>query len=683
MAASQTDRQIETYRTRIDILEQALLDSAGAFFNINITKNLIPGVVMQKIGDVEYSVNEFLGLPQDVSYDRFIDCWSDMTTDEHKREYLAFFDRAALEQSFAQGDAHLSHRYWVKSAPGTPMLAEQHITMYRDDATGDLLALSYVIDRTQSNEMETALRVAENASRAKTTFLSNMSHDIRTPMNAIIGFTSLAAAHTDDPHLLEDYLKKIMTSSNHLLSLINDVLDMSRIESGRVSIEEKPNNLPTIMHDLRNILQADVHSKRLKFLIDTVDVVDENVVCDKLRLNQILINCMSNAVKFTQPGGTVGIKIVQHPTPERPGWASFDFIISDTGIGMSKDFIEHIFEPFARERTSTVSGIPGTGLGMAITKNIVDMMGGKIVVESDPDVGTEIKVSLDFKTCGETPHRSIAIEQLSGFRALVADDSMDACVSVCRMLEAIGMNPEWTMSGTEAVYKAKYAYEGGRPYRAFVIDWLMPDMNGVEAVRRIRAEIGNDTPIIILTAYDWTEIETEARAAGVTAFLAKPLFMSDLYETLSSAVGEVVPVTGDAMLNLSPFAAANDSKTALVVEDNDLNREIVAAILKGRGIAVEEAENGAAGVEMVRTSEPGYYDLVLMDIQMPVMNGLDAAQAIRALGRPDTDTLPIIAVSANAFDEDKARSLAAGMNGHISKPFEKEMLDDLFEKYLS
>ncbi len=683
MSASQIDKQIETYRTRIGILEEALLDSAGAYFDINITQNVIPGTVTQKIAGVTYDANERAGLPKDVAFDRFINHWADMTAEECREDYLAFFDRASLERNFDEGNTHLTHRYWVKGAQGTPVLAEQHVIMFRDEANDDLLAFSYVMDRTQTKEMETALRVAENANRAKTTFLSNMSHDIRTPMNAIIGFTSLAAAHTDDPHLLEDYLKKIMTSSNHLLSLINDVLDMSRIESGRISIEEKPNHLPTIMHDLRNILQADVHSKRLKFLIDTVDVVDENVICDKLRLNQILINCMSNAVKFTQPGGTVGIKIVQHPTPERAGWASFDFIISDTGIGMSKDFLEHMFEPFARERTSTVSGIPGTGLGMAITKNIVDMMGGKIVVESEAGVGTEIKVSLDFKTCGETPHRSIAIEKLCGFRALVADDSMDACVSVCRMLEAIGMNPEWTMSGTEAVYKAKYAHEGGRPYRAFVIDWLMPDMNGVEAVRRIRAEIGNDTPIIILTAYDWTEIEAEARAAGVTAFLAKPLFMSDLYETLSSAVGEAVPLSSDAMLNLSPFAAASDSKTALIVEDNDLNREIVAAILKGRGIAVEEAENGAAGVEMVRTSEPGYYDLVLMDIQMPVMDGLDAAQAIRALGRPDTDELPIIAVSANAFEEDRARSLAAGMNGHISKPFEKEMLDDLFEKYLS
>ncbi len=683
MSASQTDQQVETYRKRIGILEDALLDSAGAYFDINVTQNVIPGTVTQKVAGVTFNANERAGLPENVAYDRFINHCADMVAKDCRADYLAFFDRASLKRNFDEGNTHLVHRYWVKAAHATPMLAEQHITLYRDDASEDLLAFSYVMDRTQTKEMETALRVAENANRAKTTFLSNMSHDIRTPMNAIIGFTSLAAAHTDDPQLLEDYLKKIMTSSNHLLSLINDVLDMSRIESGRISIEEKPNNLPTIMHDLRNILQADVHSKRLKFLIDTVDVVDENVICDKLRLNQILINCMSNAVKFTQPGGTVGIKIVQHPTPERAGWASFDFIISDTGIGMSKDFLEHMFEPFARERTSTVSGIPGTGLGMAITKNIVDMMGGKIAVESEAGVGTEIKVSLDFKTCGETPHRSIAIEQLCGFRALVADDSMDACVSVCRMLEAIGMNPEWTMSGTEAVYKAKYAHEGGRPYRAFVIDWLMPDMNGVEAVRRIRAEIGNDTPIIILTAYDWTEIETEARAAGVTAFLAKPLFMSDLYETLSSAVGEVVPPSGAAALNLSPFASTNDGKTALIVEDNDLNREIVAAILKGRGIAVEEAENGAAGVEMVRTSEPGYYDLVLMDIQMPVMNGLDAAQAIRALGRPDTDELPIIAVSANAFEEDRARSLAAGMNGHISKPFEKEMLDDLFEKYLS
>ena len=389
--------------------------------------------------------------------------------------------------------------------------------------------------REASQEVREALIVAEHANQAKTNFLNNMSHDIRTPMNAIIGFTSLAATHLEDKKLLEDYLKKIMTSSNHLLSLINDVLDMSRIESGRVKIEEKECHLPTVMHDLRNILQADVNAKRLNFLIDTVEVRNEDIICDKLRLNQVILNCMSNAIKFTMPGGTVGIKIIQKGAPTPDGFLNFDFIISDTGIGMSEEFAKHIFEPFTREESSTVSGIPGTGLGMAITKNIVDMMGGSISVKSKQGEGTEFCISFKFKI-GKNSHKVTTIKNLEGLRALVADDNMDTCASVTRMLEIIGMNPEWTMSGKEAVYKAKFAHDGGKPYKAFIIDWLMPDMNGVEVVRRIRGVIGDDTPIIILTAYDWSEIETEARQAGVTAFCAKPLFLSDLYEVLNDAI---------------------------------------------------------------------------------------------------------------------------------------------------
>ena len=292
-----------------------------------------------------------------------------------------------------------------------------------------------------------------------------------------------------------------------------------------MKIEENPNSLSVIMHDLRNILQADINAKRLNFLIDTVDVVNERIICDKLRLNQVLINCASNAIKFTAPGGTVGIKVIQKGSADENGYAAFNFIISDTGIGMSQDFADHIFEPFSREETSTVSGIPGTGLGMAITKNIVDLMGGRISVKSEPGKGSEFTVVLRFRICGES-EKSADLKILKGLRALVADDNMDTCTSVCRMLERIGLEPEWTLSGKEAVYRTKYAYEGGKSFNIFMIDWLMPDMNGVEVVRRIRNEIGDETPIIILSAYDWSEIEEEAIEAGVTAFCSKPIFQS-------------------------------------------------------------------------------------------------------------------------------------------------------------
>ena len=530
--------------------------------------------------------------------------------------------------------------------------------------------------REAAKEVREALIVAEHANQAKTNFLNNMSHDIRTPMNAIIGFTSLAATHLDNKKLLEDYLKKIMTSSNHLLSLINDVLDMSRIESGRIKIEEQESHLSTVMHDLRNILQADVNAKRLNFLIDTVEVVNEDIVCDKLRLNQVLLNCMSNAIKFTMPGGTVGIRIMQKGAPDLDGFARYEFVVSDTGIGMSKEFASHIFEPFTREESSTVNGIPGTGLGMAITKNIVDMMGGNISVKSKKGEGTEFTISFRFKV-GENSHKVTTIKNLEGLRALVADDNMDTCASVTRMLEVIGMNPEWTMSGKEAVYKAKFAYEGGKPYKAFIIDWLMPDMNGVEVVCQIRNVIGEDTPIIILTAYDWTEIEEEARKAGVTAFCAKPLFLSDLYEVLNASV-EVESVPYNEVKRNTHFEGGR----ILLVEVNDLNREIAVTILSDIGIQVEEAENGKVAVEMIRSSVPGYYGIVLMDIQMPVMDGYEATRLIRSLDRPDIDSLPIIAVSANAFEEDIMKSKEAGMNEHIAKPFNREKLEEVISRYM-
>ena len=541
-----------------------------------------------------------------------------------------------------------------------------------------VVTVLFLLKRAKDAERQAriALQTAEHASKAKTTFLNSMSHDIRTPMNAIIGFTSLAAVHLDDKRLLENYLKKIMTSSNHLLSLINDVLDMSRIESGRIKIEENECNLPTVMHDLRNILQSDVKAKHLNFLFDTLDVRDDEVLCDKLRLSQIILNCMSNAIKFTKPGGTVGIKIVQRESTQE-GYALYDFIISDTGIGMSEDFQKHVFEPFTREETSTVSGIQGTGLGMSITKNIVDMMGGTISVKSVQGRGTEFTISLCLKICHKQKKITV-IRSLKGMRALVADDNMDSCVSVCRLLEKVGMSAEWTMSGMEAVYKAKFAHEDGKSYKAFIIDWLMPDMNGIEVVRSIRGVIGNDTPIIILTAYDWSEIEQEAREAGVTAFCAKPLFLSDLYEVLNNHIEseqkEPEPVKG----------AKEDFSNAriLLVEDNDLNREIGRAMLQGFNVHVEEAENGRVAVDMVATSQPNYYDLVLMDIQMPVMNGYDAAREILALQRDDVKNLPIVAVSANAFKEDMDKSIEAGMVAHLSKPFTKQMLEEILHKYL-
>lgn len=507
-----------------------------------------------------------------------------------------------------------------------------------------------------------ALVAAEHSSRAKTTFLNNMSHDIRTPMNAIIGFTSLAAAHIDSPEQVSAYLRKIQTSSNHLLSLINDVLDMSRIESGKMKIEESEANLANIMHDLKTIVQSDVSAKQLDFFVDTVDITNENIICDKLRLNQVLLNLLSNAVKFTNPGGYVSICIKQkHTAPA--GYADYEFRVKDSGIGMAPEFIEHVFEAFERERNSTVGGTQGTGLGMAITKNIVDLMGGSIDVSSELGKGTEFTVTLRFRI-GETPVKNEPIPQLEGLRALVVDDNLQTCTSVAKMLLRIGMRADWTLSGKEAVYKADFAYEEGDEYYAYIIDWLMPDMNGIECVRRIRSIIGDSKPIIILTAYDWSDIEQEARDAGVTAFCSKPLFMSDLRELLEEPLlakeNEVEPAA------LPHF----EGKRALLVEDNELNREIAVTILEGTGFAVDEALNGAEAVQKAQGAANNPYDLILMDIQMPVMDGYEATRIIRQFEAPSNCHTPIFAMTANTFAEDRQKALDAGMDGHIPKPIE-------------
>ena len=427
-----------------------------------------------------------------------------------------------------------------------------------------------------------------------------------------------------------------------------------------MKIEEKPLHLPDLMHDIRTIIQPNIASKQLDFLIDMIDVKDEDIIADKLRLNQILLNILNNGIKFNKTGGTVSLRIKQ--TKQAPyGYANYQFIIRDTGIGMSEEFREHIFEAFTREETSTVSGVQGTGLGMAITKNIVDMMGGTITVNSEEGKGSEFIVSLTFKISGD-PVVYEKIEQLQGLRALVADDDTDTCLNISNMLTEIGMRPEWTVSGKEAVIRAKQAVEIGDEFSAYIIDWLMPDMNGIETVRRIRRVIGNDKPIIILTAYDWTDIEAEAREAGVTAFCEKPLFMSELRDILSRPFR----VSGENYKKEQEIQF--EGKKILLVEDNALNQEIAVTILEEAGFVVEVAEDGTIAVEKMKQAVPGQYDLILMDIQMPKMDGYEATRQIRVLDKPYAAQIPIVAMTANAFEEDKEKAFESGMNGHLAKP---------------
>ena len=515
----------------------------------------------------------------------------------------------------------------------------------------------------QNRKLEIALRHEGAANRAKREFLFNMSHDIRTPMNAIIGFTSLAATHIDNREQVLDYLKKISTSSQHLLSLINDVLDMSRIESGKVKIEEKAVHLPDLVHDVRSIIQPNVAAKRLSLFIDTMDIEDEDIITDPLRLNQILLNILSNAIKFTPTGGMISIRIAQKNGAPK-GCVCYEFRIKDNGIGMSEEFQKHIFEEFSREESSTVSGIQGTGLGMSITKNIVDLMGGTIALTSEPGKGSEFIVTLCFTRSGQKAEPK-QLPQLEGLRALVADDDTNTCLNVSTMLSKIGMRPEWTISGKEAVIRTKYAVEQGDEFSVYIIDWLIPDMNGIEIVRQIRKVIGNRCPIIILTAYDWADIEDEARAAGVTAFCEKPLFLSELRRVLAEPF-RAEPASKPAQ----PTAADLKGKKLLLVEDNELNREIALEILKEAGFVVDTAEDGAVAVQKIKQATPGQYDLILMDIQMPNLDGYEATRQIRALPDAEKANIPIFAMTANAFEEDRQNALEAGMNGHIAKPLD-------------
>ena len=532
-------------------------------------------------------------------------------------------------------------------------------------------------EQEQKRALQEALAAAQQANKAKSTFLNSMSHDIRTPMNAIIGFTALAQTHIDDQPLVQDYLGKISTSSTHLLSLINDILDMSRIESGTVKLDEKPVHIPDLLHDLRTMIQGLVNAKNQNLFIDTQDVRHEDVICDKLRLNQVLINIVGNAVKFTQNGGDVIIRLVEKPCSVKHH-ATFEFSVKDNGIGMSEEFLEHIFDTFSREYSATVSGIQGTGLGMAITKNIGEMMGGQIEVQSEEGRGSIFTVTLDLRLANE-PVTCEPIPQLLGARVLVVDDDLNTCRSVSKMLRDIQMRPDWTASGREAVIRAQDAAEMKDEYKVYIIDYLMPDMNGIETVRRIRKVISDDVPIIVLTAYDWEDLEEEARAAGVTAFVSKPIFMSELRAVLTRPAGQ-----GEAADAEGEPAVTYDysGKHVLLAEDNELNREIACAILGETGMTIDTVNDGDEAVAAIAEAPAGTYDLVLMDVQMPKMDGYTATREIRTLDDNAKANVPIVAMTANAFEEDRRTAFQAGMNGHIIKPISIEaiakVLDDVF-----
>ena len=534
-------------------------------------------------------------------------------------------------------------------------------------------ALALVLVSANNNMLakDRAREVAERANQAKSKFLSSMSHDIRTPMNAIIGMTAIAEAHVQDQTKVCDCLKKISAASGHLLGLVNDVLDMSKIESGKLNLNLEPMLLPEVMENLLDIVQPQLKSKRHRFDVVIQSVGHERVMCDVMRLNQVLLNLLSNAIKFTPMGGEITVEVSESLSEKGKGYGRYTFVVKDTGLGMKPEFIKEIFSAFSRSNDSRVDKIEGTGLGMAITKHIVDMMGGTIEVESQEGRGSTFTVRLDLEIASQEE-----IGRLPSWNLLLVDD--DACLreSAAAMLKSMGLKAEVCASGQEAVESVVERHQTGRDYQVVLLDWQMPGLNGVETARKIRERVGSQTPILVISAYDWCEIEQEARAAGVNGFLSKPLFKSTLYNGLKK-LNEAEQTTREEDSPIAEFSG----RRILLAEDNELNFEIARELLNMHGIEIDHAADGRECVERFAQSPSGYYDAILMDIQMPVMDGYQAAMKIRALERSDAK-LPIVAMTANAFSGDIAAVMAAGMNAHISKPVDFDRLRQILGQYL-
>lgn len=527
----------------------------------------------------------------------------------------------------------------------------------------------------QRQALQSALEGARAASAAKTQFLSNMSHDIRTPMNAIIGMTAIASAHLDDRERVVECLKKISRSSQHLLSLINDILDMSKIESGKLSLREEPFNFAQLVSETAELVLPQAKAGQIELNVCLGTLQQETVVGDALRLRQVYLNVLSNAVKYTRPGGSIQVEVWEE-TGSRGGRRNFFFRCADTGIGMSPEFLDHLFQPFERAQDPVSRTINGTGLGMAITKNIVDLMSGEIQVESEMGKGSIFTVMLPLAL--QDAQQEEIPEEWMGVHSLIVDDDQQTCENAAELLQDMGLRTEFVTRGRAAVTRVVQAQGTPDPFMLVIIDWKMPEMDGVETARRIRREVGPEIPVIILTAYDWSEIESEAREAGVTAFLSKPFYRSRVCYLLQELSGERKPGESAPLAPVRDFTGCR----VLLVEDNDLNREIARTLMEELSVTVEEAHDGEEAVEKVSASQDGYYDLIFMDVQMPVLDGYGATRAIRALGRVDAESVPIIAMTANAFEEDVRLALRSGMNAHFSKPIEVDQLKMLLNQYL-
>ncbi len=537
-----------------------------------------------------------------------------------------------------------------------------------------IFLLYYRVSKQQLLELENARKDAVKANKAKSEFLSSMSHDIRTPMNGIVGMTAIAMANIDNPERVKDCLAKITLSSRHLLGLINDVLDMSKIESGKLTLNMNQISLRETMDSIVNIVQPQVKERQQHFDIFIQKVITEEVHCDSVRLNQILINLLSNALKFTPEGGRINVYLRQEPSPVGEDYVRCHFRVKDNGVGMTEEFQKKIFDTFTREEKAQVDKIEGTGLGMAITKAIVDTMKGSIEVQSAPGKGTEFHITLDL----EKADVKVEDMKLPPWRMLVVDNNEELCQSAALSLKEIGIDAQWVADGKTAVEVAKKCHNEQNPFEIVLLDWKMPGMDGLHTAREMRKHLGENVPILIISAYDWSEIEDEATEAGIQGFISKPLFKSNLFLGLRRYM---LDESAKEEKEESKIHNSFFGKRILLAEDNDLNWEIAEDLLSEVGFELDRAENGKMCIEKFEQSAQGYYDVVLMDIRMPIMNGYDAAKGIRALARPDAK-LPIIAMTADAFSDDIQRCLDCGMNEHVAKPIDVNRLTQILKKYL-
>ena len=564
----------------------------------------------------------------------------------------------------------------IRQQSSTRLFRQEQENLRRQEEMNARLEASNAMLARSKETAEQAFQIAEEANRAKSSFLSNMSHDIRTPMNAIVGFAALLARDADHPDKVKEYTRKITASSQHLLGLINDILDISKIEAGKTTLNLSAESIVELIENIDAIIRPQMKAKGHTFEVHSKDLRHELVVMDKLRLNQILLNLLSNAVKYTPEGGRVVLTVQELPQYARQ-LAHFRFIVADNGYGMSPEYLEKIFHAFTREEDSVTNQIQGTGLGMAITKNLLDLMGGKIAVESEKGKGSTFTVDL------ELPISEQAIDQdfwqKHGIaRLLAVDDEEVVCQNIQLAMEGAGVAVDYVLDGRTAVEQVKQAMQAGRPYHVVLLDWRMPGMDGLETARRLRLEIPREVPILVLSSYDWPEIEEEALAAGVDAFLPKPFFLTSFRQKMDTVLGRAgpAPESGGVQSSLEGIHI-------LVAEDNEINAEILSELLDMAGATCDICGNGQLVVESFAHSQPGQYQLVLMDVQMPVMNGYEATRQIRALDHPLARSVPIIAMTANAFAEDIRDALEAGMNAHVSKPIDMAVLEQTIHTVLS